>query len=57
MNSKAKIFVFLSILFFVLGGVMLYISLSGEKGTPFVLAGIGPIIMGIAMLILSRRVK
>lgn len=55
--NKARILQVLSLILFILGGILLYLNLTAEEVTPAILAGIGPIITGIALLIISRKVK
>jgi hypothetical protein len=51
---KSNILQILAIVLFVLGGYTIFLNLQKEEMNASILAGIGPIIMGIALLIISK---
>jgi len=55
--GKVSVLQILSAILFLLGGYILYEALIGDKLKISVISGIGPIIMGIALLIISRNLK
>jgi hypothetical protein len=55
--NKARLLQFLSLFLLILGGIILYMNLTTGEVTPAILAGIGPILTAVALLIISRKVK
>ena len=55
--GKVRVLQILSIILFLIGGYILYEALIGDKLKISVISGIGPIIMGIALLIISQNPK
>ena len=55
--GKVRVLQVLSIMLFLVGGYILYEALIGERLKISVISGIGPIIMGVALLIISMNPK
>ena len=51
---KSNILQILAIVLFMLGGYIIFLNLQKEEMNASILAGIGPTIMGIALLVISK---